>query len=89
MTADLIQARQQTHGDFAKNAEISQEIKYLFMCRLNNCASLKPAHNEALDMIALKLARILSGKADFKDHWLDIAGYAQLAADACDVEAVG
>jgi hypothetical protein len=41
-------------------------------------------HKEALDMIALKLSRILSGQANFKDHWLDLSGYSLLAAEACD-----
>jgi hypothetical protein len=35
-------------------------------------------------MIALKLSRILSGQANFKDHWNDIAGYAKLGSEACD-----
>jgi hypothetical protein len=42
------------------------------------------AQIEALDMIALKLSRILSGQANFKDHWDDIAGYAKLGAEACE-----
>ena len=33
---------------------------------------------EALEMIAHKIARILSGDADYADNWVDIAGYAQL-----------
>jgi hypothetical protein len=44
---------------------------------------LIPVHREALDMIALKLSRILSGQANFKDHWDDIAGYAKLGSEAC------
>lgn len=40
---------------------------------------------EALDMICLKMSRILSGKANTKDHWTDIAGYATLIADRLDV----
>ena len=35
-------------------------------------------------MIALKLSRILSGQANFKDHWDDISGYAKLASEACE-----
>jgi hypothetical protein len=34
---------------------------------------------EALDYIAGKLARILSGQPGYADHWDDIAGYAKLA----------
>lgn len=40
-------------------------------------------HREALDMIACKLSRILSGQSNFHDHWLDISGYAELARKAC------
>jgi hypothetical protein len=35
---------------------------------------------ESLEMIALKLSRILSGQADYRDHWDDIAGYVRLAS---------
>lgn len=76
----LLQARQQTHGDFKTNAYISQQIKTLYSIHgypQNN------VHREALDMIALKLSRILSGQANHKDHWDDIAGYAKLASEAC------
>ena len=38
---------------------------------------------EALDMIAHKIGRICAGNPNFKDHWADIAGYAQLVADRC------
>jgi hypothetical protein len=36
---------------------------------------------EALDMILHKIGRIVAGDATFKDHWVDIAGYATLVAD--------
>lgn len=78
----LLQERQKTHGSFAQNAGISMQIKGIF--DLNGAHKLCPVHREALDMIALKLSRILSGQAEFKDHWDDIAGYAQLASEACN-----
>jgi hypothetical protein len=34
---------------------------------------------ESLDMIAMKMARIMSGDPSEPDHWQDIAGYALLA----------
>lgn len=74
----LTQERQLTHGDFDQNAAVSQDIKII----LRNCDtwdSLTPAQREALDMIALKISRIMSGKANHKDHWDDIQGYAELA----------
>lgn len=78
----LLNERQHTHGDFGRNAEISQQLKREIRGRAD-WLNLHPVHREALDMIALKLSRILSGKADHKDHWDDIAGYAKLASEAC------
>lgn len=79
----LLQEREKTHGSFAENAAISQAIKRIYR-GLSINDHYKAVHREALDMIALKLSRILSGQADFKDHWDDIAGYAKLASEACD-----
>ena len=78
----LLQEREKTHGSFKTNAEVSQRIKLIY--RDNLCGVVKPEHCEALDMIALKLSRILSGQANHKDHWDDIAGYAKLATEACE-----
>ncbi len=77
----ILQERKKTHGSFEMNAAISQGIKGVFNY---GQPPVKVAHKEALDMIALKLSRILSGQADFKDHWDDIAGYARLGSEACD-----
>ena len=62
--------------------EISQQLKHIFAEHI--IVNFKPEQIEALDMIALKLSRILSGQANFRDHWDDIAGYAKLASEACD-----
>lgn len=78
----LLQERQKTHGSFERNAEISQRLKTIF--DQYKARDGKVVHAEALDMIALKLSRILSGQANFKDHWDDIAGYAKLGSEACE-----
>ena len=78
----LLQEREKTHGSFARNAEISQKIKHITYSY--GYGTLPAPQREALDIIALKLSRILSGQANFKDHWDDIAGYAKLASEACD-----
>ena len=75
----LLNERQKTHGSFEDNARISQALKVLFVNE--GFGDLCDVHREALDMIALKLSRILSGQADFKDHWRDIAGYAKLGEE--------
>jgi hypothetical protein len=77
----LLVEREKTHGSFRTNAEFSQRLKTVFETGGQHLSSV---HKEALDMIALKLSRILSGQANFKDHWADIAGYAKLAEEACD-----
>lgn len=80
-TESILAARNKTHGSFEMNAAISQGIKGVFSY---GQMPVKVAHREALDMIALKMSRILSGQADFQDHWDDIAGYAKLGSQACD-----
>ena len=78
----LLQEREKTHGSFAKNANISQQLKDIFRMNLDY-RKIHPVHREALDMIALKLSRILSGQGNDKDHWDDIAGYAKLGSESC------
>lgn len=74
--------RAKTHGAFAENAAYAQQIKRIFHAA--PCWNgLHDVHKEALHMIALKLSRILSGQADYKDHWQDIEGYSRLAHNAC------
>jgi hypothetical protein len=79
----LLQEREKTHGSFLQNAVISQGLKVQLRSR-EGWNDLSPVHKEAIDMICLKLSRIMSGQANFKDHWDDIAGYAKLASEACE-----
>mgnify|MGYP001596935669 CR=1 FL=1 len=84
----LLEERQKTHGSFVNNAQVSQFFKRYIRKSQTGYADggFSDVHQEALDMICLKLSRILSGQANFKDHWDDIAGYAQLAAEACNAQ---
>lgn len=71
--------RQKTHGEFSGHAKIVQGLKK----EMKNAPSwyaLSDAQKEALEMIQFKVARILNGNPDHKDHWDDIAGYAALAS---------
>jgi hypothetical protein len=74
---DLLNEREKTHGDFAETARMSQALKSL-MGTGYRYPELSDVQCEALDMIAVKIARIVSGDANEPDHWRDIAGYAQL-----------
>lgn len=80
----ILDERQKTHGDFARNAKISQNIKAVL--ELYGTGELTDVQQEALDMIALKMSRICSGQAKVNDHWRDIAGYAMLAVREIEEE---
>lgn len=80
----LLTERQATHGSFDLNAMISQALKREMHKVVPCWSDLSDVHKECLHMIALKISRVLSGHADFKDHWNDIAGYAKLGAEHCD-----
>ena len=75
----LLAEKRKSHGSFKTTATVSQELKYIF--RQVNHHPDNPVFNEALDNIAVKLARVLAGNIFEPDHWVDIAGYANLAAD--------
>lgn len=77
--APLLKERGSTHGDWKTQATFAQNIKTVL--GLDTNPSLRPDEREALEMISVKLSRILTGDAHFEDHWRDIAGYATLAAD--------
>jgi hypothetical protein len=76
-------ARQQTHGDFSETAAVAQRIKAAFGDRIGR---LPPSQRDALEQIAVKIARILCGDQNHADHWRDIAGYARLGAPSGDSE---
>lgn len=82
-TTALLSERQTTHGDFTDNAKYGQAIRELFRSS-PRWAEMPEQHREALDMIAGKLSRILSGQSLYRDHWDDLAGYSTLATQACD-----
>ena len=72
--------RAATHGFFAVNSRIAQQLKDLIRNQ-DNYEKLTYAQRESLDMIMHKISRILSGDPKFIDSWRDIAGYAQLVVD--------
>jgi len=77
-----LDARAVDYGKFIEGAEVMQMLKRVVQNALNNRDKVL-AHDqaEAMDMIIHKIGRIVNGNPDVVDHWLDIAGYAQLIAD--------
>jgi len=85
MTDDInimLDEREKTHGSYAAQSTCSQYIKEA-MRLTAGWGSLSAPHKEALEMIALKIARILYGNPNEPDHWHDITGYARLAEKEC------
>ena len=78
--SDLLIERGTTHGEFLDVARMAQGLKADFRCGKSWDAMAMP-HQEALDMIATKLARIASGDPKCAGHWEDIEGYARLARE--------
>ena len=80
-TMDIIQERAKTHGDYKTTAGWSQSLKDMFRSS-GNWNTMTDGQKEALEMIAVKLARLLNGNPQFPDHWNDISGYGNLGANS-------
>jgi len=74
----LLNEREKTHGNFDHTAKTTQMIKRLIRYA-PAYMDTSEGQRESLDMIAVKLARIMCGDPHEPDHWRDIAGYALLA----------
>ncbi|CAB5170208.1 hypothetical protein UFOVP155_10 [uncultured Caudovirales phage] len=85
--SSLLGERQQTHGSYSQVAGTCQGIKRV-MRETGGWEYLNNGQAEALEMIAMKIARILSGNANFSDHWEDIEGYARLVSNELERERV-
>lgn len=70
------------YGVFMGHAHVTQDIKTTIRLHLvARGKKLSDDQQEALDMIAHKIGRIVNGDPNYADSWHDIAGYAQLVAD--------
>ncbi len=75
----ILAERAQTHGSFKEHAAVTQELKDA-MRRRDGWAKLTHSQREALEMVAHKIGRILSGNPHFEDHWDDCQGYLRLVS---------
>lgn len=79
----LTTAKMEEHGDWIKQSTMSNNLK-LVMRDGSNFQKLAPFQKEALDLIQVKVSRILEGDPNLEDHWDDIAGYAFLGKGGHD-----
>ncbi len=80
LSDSMLQERSATHGDFEHGAVISQRLKHALSAG-TNWEAMDVVQREALEAVAGKLARIVTGDSSFLDHYRDIIGYTQLAMD--------
>ena len=71
----ILDEREKTHGDYARLSRLSQKLKRLIRIEPSE---LTHQQSESLDMICVKIARIVCGNQNEPDHWRDIMGYAEL-----------
>lgn len=73
---EILKQREERYGKFFENAQIAQDIKEN-MRNSRNWDYLDYDQREALEQIASKISRILTGNGtSYSDSWTDIAGYA-------------
>lgn len=89
------------YGDFTDHARLCQDLKdvmttFAVVQNTPNSVAVRfpwgdlPAtHKQALEVIADKIARILSGDPNYADNWHDIQGYAKLVEDRLPQPAEG
>lgn len=78
MIEKTLEERAKTHGSYRLHSECCQSIKDI-MHKSPNWPGLQAHQKETLEMVAHKVARILVGNPDEKDHWHDIQGYSKLS----------
>lgn len=74
---NTLDERGRDYGFFADNAAYAQAIKAVFNSS-PNWNKMAPHQREALDFMASKIGRLLSGDPNKVDTWHDISGYVQL-----------
>lgn len=80
--AEVLAERGKTHGNWEKQAQLSQAMKHCVDLSQDPFKTLSKAQREALDMIIMKISRIVAGNPNEPDHWLDIQGYAKLGQNS-------
>lgn len=77
---DTLEERGKLYGAFIEQARIANALKQA-LWHVGSWHKLDADMQLALEMIVVKVARVLNGKPDHVDNWDDIAGYATLVAD--------
>jgi hypothetical protein len=74
---NTLEERGTRYGELIDNGGVAQALKKVFRAA-PNWSRLAADQQEALDQIASKVSRALTGDPEYSDNWHDIAGYATL-----------
>ncbi len=77
---DLLNDREKKYGDFGELAKAIQAYKSAAR-HAPRWNAMTSSQREAVEMIVMKLCRVLYGDPMHMDSWVDISGYAVLAAE--------
>jgi len=67
--------------------QIACDLKGVMWSYTDWAEQLAPDQREALEMIQVKIARIINGDPNYADNWRDIEGYARLVANRLEEKA--
>lgn len=65
-----LKERGERYGTFAQNGALYHALKTLLTTE-----KASPVQQMCLDMIAMKLSRMINGDINYRDNWVDIIGY--------------
>lgn len=83
---EIVKERNATHGDARLQFTTSQKLKSAMLQGLQQSGQrADPLVIEALEMICVKVSRVVCGNSREIDHYKDIQGYAQIVIN--DLEA--
>ena len=83
---ELLNEREKTHGNFSEVARSAQNLKNYFRGEIKKREDeFTFTQIEAIEMICVKLARIVCGDPNFLDAWRDISAYAELVVEQLEV----
>lgn len=77
----VVQARGDTHGPRIEQAQMAQDLKDVVRAH-PGWARMPADQRDSIEMILMKISRIVVGNNDELDHWVDISGYAMLCCSA-------
>lgn len=75
---DILEQRGMQYGDVRDQADLFDDLMVAITSRAQ-FSSLTPVAKQSLTIIALKMSRVVIGRDQSDDNWLDIEGYARLA----------